>query len=675
MTTERTRMTTERNICSDVYQKVQNILFKSLPILNWLPHYNRKWLFGDALAGITVGVMVVPQVLAYAQVAGLPVQYGLYSATFCAMVYCLFGTSKDVNVGPITMLSMLTGQVCSQLSEEYGYTNTDVAIALSFMTGLILLALGILRLGIVLDFISVPVIVGFTSGAGIAIITTQIPGFIGLKGINTKESALKIVINVFNHIDHASWVDAIVGICSILVLVALDQIKKRYGHNHFAIEFLGIAKNAITIIVFTLMSFIILKAAPNTNISIIRDVPRGIAPPSFPSMDLTMMGRVGSSALVSCLLGLIEHTGVCRSLGRKNKYTVDSNQELIGLGVCNIVSSIFSGFPVSGSFSRGAVNDQSGVKTPLSGILTGLIGVFALIFLPPLFYFIPNATLSSIIIFSMVSVVSAPSVFCRFWVIDRMEFAVSVLGFLITVFVAIQTGIEIAVCCSIVVLLYRVARPRLKFPTLIQSYGMIGYDADEVPPGVVVIRLQEALLFPNVEFARRKIMKVVGRRTRPVVTINEEVRWSDFKSKNKKAKLGDIPLGALPFLEAIIFDMSAVNQIDYSGIQGLFDIKLELCKYTGVVEEHLDDTFQIHFAGMNPNVAKKIKTCGILDAVECFQTIQCKDMKAAEEVIDIEYQGERRTVIHLSVAEAVASINHDDVLRTDETDELRNLLK
>ncbi|KAK9759651.1 Sulfate permease 2, partial [Basidiobolus ranarum] len=281
-------MTTERNVFSDVSQKAKNVLFKALPIASWLPYYNKKWLFGDALAGITVGVMVVPQVLAYAQVVGLPVQYGLYSATFCAMVYCLFGTSKDVNVGPITMLSMLTGQVCSQMVEEYGYSNVDVAIALTFMTGIILLALGILRLGIVLDFISVPVIVGFTSGAGIAIMTTQIPNFIGLKGINTRESAIKIVINVFKHIGNATWVDVVIGVSSILVLVSLDQIKRRYGRRHFAIGFLGIAKNAITIIIFTLVSFIILKTAPDTKISIIRDVPRGIAPPRFPNIDLTM---------------------------------------------------------------------------------------------------------------------------------------------------------------------------------------------------------------------------------------------------------------------------------------------------------------------------------------------------------------------------------------------------
>ncbi|KAK9760309.1 hypothetical protein K7432_015816 [Basidiobolus ranarum] len=383
-----------------------------------------------------------------------------------------------------------------------------------------------------------------------------------------------------------------------------------------------------------------------------------------------MMGRIGASALISCLLGLIEHTGVCRSLGRKNKYTVDSNQELIGLGVCNIVCSIFSGFPVSGSFSRGAVNDQSGVKTPLAGVLTGLIAIFALIFLPPLFYYIPNATLSSIIIFSMVSVVSSPKVFHHFWIIDRMEFAVSVLGFLITVFVAIQTGIEVAVCCSIVVLLYRVARPRLKFPTIIQGYEMIGYDTNDVPEGVVVVRLQEALLFPNVEFARRKIMKIVGRRTRPAVTINEELRWNECKTKPKKSH--ENPLGPLPVLEALIFDMSAVNQVDYSGIQGLFDIKHELCKYAGIVDEAEDDSFQVHFAAMNPNVAKKIEVCGILRPEEHFQTVKSKDGKATEEVIDLDSKVKRPTLIHTSVPEAVASImKYRETRGTDEIDELK----
>ncbi|ORX92975.1 sulfate permease [Basidiobolus meristosporus CBS 931.73] len=668
-------MATERNVFSGVSQKTKTFLLKSIPIASWLPYYNKKWLFGDALAGITVGVMVVPQVLAYAQVVGIPVQYGLYSATFCAMVYCLFGTSKDVNVGPITMLSMLTGQVCSQMVEEYGYNNIDVAVALSFMTGLILLGLGVLRLGIVLDFISVPVIVGFTSGAGIAIMTTQIPGFIGLKGINTRESAIKIIINVFKNIQHATWVDVVIGVCSILVLVSLEQIKKRYGRRHFAVGFLGIAKNAIVIIIFTLTSFLILKTAPGTKISIIREVPKGIAPPRLPNIDTIMMGRLAASALISCLLGLIEHTGVCRSLGRKNKYTVDSNQELVGLGVCNIVCSIFSGFPVSGSFSRGAVNDQSGVKTPLSGVLTGLIVVFALIFLPPLFYYIPNATLSSIIIFSMVSVVSSPKVFHHFWIIDRMEFAVSVLGFLITVFVAIQTGIEVAVCCSIVVLLYRVARPRLKFPTVIQGYEMIGYDTNEVPPGVVVVRLQESLLFPNVEFARRKIMKIVGRRTRPAVSINEELRWNECKPKSKKASTNENILG-LPVLEAVIFDMSAVNQVDYSGIQGLLDIKFELCKYAGVVDESQDETFQIHFAAMNPNVAKRIKVCGVLGSKQNFTTVETKDGKATEEVIDLDSKDITPDLIHTSVAEAVASIlKYRENLGMDEIDELKSKLK
>ncbi|ORX90891.1 hypothetical protein K493DRAFT_339707 [Basidiobolus meristosporus CBS 931.73] len=631
-------MTDESDVFGLVLRKSREFFFRCLPIISWLPHYNRKWLFGDTVAGVTVGIMVVPQALAYAQVTGLPVQYGLYSATFCAMVYCLFGTSKDVNIGPITMLSMLTGQVCSQLNTQYGYNVTDVAVMLSFMTGLILLVLSILRLGIILDFISVPVIVGFTSGVGVAIIAIQIPNLVGLAGINTKESALNIVISIFKNISHVSWVDAVLGVSSILALVALEQTKKRFGHRHFAIRFLGIAKNAIIIIVFTLISFVIQTTSPSSNFRIIREVPRGIAPPRFPNIDLVMMGRIAPSALISCLLCLIEHTG-----------------ELTGLGVCNVVSSIFSGFPVSGSFSRGAVNDQSGVKTPLAGILTGLIAVFALIFLPPLFYFIPNATLAGIIIFSMVSIVSPPGVFHRFWILDRMEFAVAVIGFVVTIFVAIQTGIELAVCCSVVVLLYRVARPRLKFPAILQECGSVKRDSMEVPAGIIVVRLQEALLFPNTEFVRRKVMKNAQRHTRPAIVVNDDIGWNEFKYKGRSDQSSDALERPRPVFLAVILDMSAVNQVDYSGIQGLFDLKFEIGKYAGY-ENKLQSDSLLHFAAMNPNVAKRMEKCGIFDSREEYQVAACKEEKDAAEIFNMEYKSSRLQVVHKSVFDAISCI-------------------
>ncbi|KAK9694872.1 hypothetical protein K7432_013255 [Basidiobolus ranarum] len=601
--------TQERRKCGEVSKKAQAIIYRIFPIISWLPRYNRGWLFGDFIAGITIGIMVVPQALSYALIANLPVQYGLYTATFSAILYCLFGTSKDINVGPITMLSLLTGQVALRIANTYGYSTQEVAITMAFMSGIILLILGILRLGILLDFISAPVSIGFTTGAALSIMSTQIPSLLGVKGIDTERMPIIIIIESCKSLPHSQWVDLILGILAIIVLASLNYIKTRFGYRYFILRFLGTARNAIVIVIFTLVSLTIKRLDDQSKVTIIGDVPRGLQPPEIPNLNGQLLREIGASSGIAVLLGLMEHFGVCKSMGRKNKYTTDNNQELLGLGVCNIIGSIFSGYCASGSFSRGAVNAQSNVKTPLSGVLTGVIAIFSLLFLPSAFYYIPQASLSAIILVSMTGLVSSPRVFWHIWKIDKTDFMASVIGALITLFVKIETGILMAIGCSIIVLLYRLARPRVMFPLGVDQVEIFGGEhSGDVSRGVVMVRLQESLLFPNVEYFRRKTMRNIARCTRSIDTVPGELNWCDCKAETRDS--GNRDLTTLPYLKAVIFDMTLVNQIDYSGVQCILEIKSELERYVEVDE--VENSVQIYYVGVNPTVHKKLQSADLI---------------------------------------------------------------
>ncbi|MBN3274210.1 S2611 protein, partial [Polyodon spathula] len=381
---------------------------KKLPILVWLPKYSVKWLQMDLIAGMTVGLTVVPQALAYAEVAGLPVQYGLYSSFIGCFIYCLLGTSKDVTLGPTAIMSLL----CA----SYIGHDPVQAVLLTFLCGFIQLVMAIMQLGFLLDFISYPVIKGFTSSAALTIGFGQVKNILGLHDI-PQQFFLQFYY-MFRNIYETRVGDLILGLTSIALLVVLKVMKDSLALTdedpavvvkvcRTVVWFLATARNALVVVVAALVAYAC-ELSGMKAFTLTGKTTQGLPPfkpPQFyeytgnESLPFSEMVKdLGGGLAVIPLVGLLESLAIAKAFASQNEYRIDSNQELLAIGVTNLLGSFFSAYPVTGSFGRTAVNSQTGVCTPAGGIITGVIVLLSLAFLMPLFYYIPKAALAAVII-------------------------------------------------------------------------------------------------------------------------------------------------------------------------------------------------------------------------------------------------------------------------------------
>uniref|UniRef100_A0A8C9TWX8 Solute carrier family 26 member 11 n=1 Tax=Scleropages formosus TaxID=113540 RepID=A0A8C9TWX8_SCLFO len=409
-----------------------------LPILSWLPRYRLTWLKMDLIAGVTVGLTVVPQALAYAEVAGLPVQYGLYSAFVGGFVYCVFGTSKDVTLGPTAIMSLL----CSY------YVDRDpvFAVLLTFLCGVIQTSMAILRLGFLLDFISYPVIKGFTSAAAITIGFGQLKNLLGLQNIS--QQFFLQVYDTFLLYDR-TWSlfgpavrNALVVICATCLSYSFEV----YGHHLFTIT----GQTSAGLPPFQAPPFS--ETTPNGTVISFNEI-------------VLVSGQ--SASLVTPI---------------QNDYRIDGNQELFAIGLTNIMGSFVSAYPVTGSFGRTAVNSQTGVCTPAGGVVTSVIVLLSLAFLMPVFYYIPKASLAAVIICAVTPMFDY-RVIAKLWRVKKPDLLPFLATFLLS-FWQVQYGIVAGVVVSLGMLLYDVARPQLK----VRDHG------------VLVVELDSGLRFPAMQY-------------------------------------------------------------------------------------------------------------------------------------------------------------------------------
>uniref|UniRef100_A0A7N8YHA3 Sodium-independent sulfate anion transporter n=1 Tax=Mastacembelus armatus TaxID=205130 RepID=A0A7N8YHA3_9TELE len=438
-----------------------------LPILSWLPRYNLKWLQMDVLAGITVGLTAVPQALAYAEIAGLPVQYGLYSAIMGGFIYTLLGTSKDVTLGPTAIMSLLCFSVVGGQPHR--------AVLLSCLCGLIQATMALLRLGFLLDFISFPVIKGFTCAAAVTIGFGQVKNILGLKGIPHEFSLA--VYYTFYKIPEARIGDVVLGLLCLGVLVMLLFMKATLGSDDSP-PYSRVARKLVWAVATTRNALVVMAAAivaysweayDHHVFSITGESTQGLPPFRLPpTSDTTANGsivsfgeivEVKSTYRISVSFECWLNVPSCFSSASQNGYRIDANQELLAIGVTNIMGSFVSAYPVTGSFGRTAVNSQTGVCTPAGGIVTSAIVLLSLAFLMPAFYYIPKASLAAVIICAVAPMVDYRIV-TKMWRIqlDLLPFVVTFL----TSFWQVQYGIIAGVAVSGALLLYNVARPQIK---------------------------------------------------------------------------------------------------------------------------------------------------------------------------------------------------------------------
>ena len=505
-----------------------------IPILSWLPSYKKEFFKGDLTAGLTVGVMLIPQGMAYAMLAGLPPIYGLYASIIPLVLYAIFGTSRQLAVGPVAMVSLLVaagvGAIAAQGTEQY----IALAIMLALMVGVIQLLMGVFRLGFLVNFLSHPVISGFTSAAALIIGFSQLKHLLGFN-IPRSNHIHEIIGNAIADISQVNLPTLIIGVVAIALIVIVKKVKIPVPGPLLAVVFGVLA-------VWGLGLF-------ENGVKIVGEVPKGLPGFGIPNLNLENIQALIPIALTISFIGFMESIAVAKAVQKKHKnYKVEANQELIGLGVANIGGAFFQAFPTTGGFSRTAVNDQNGAKTGLASIISAGLIVLTLLFLTPLFYFLPKAILASVImvaVFGLIDVKEAKYL----WKSDRSDFWMLLATFVGTLALGIEEGILIGVVLSLGMLIYRTTTPHMailgKIPGKPDYRNIQRFNDLEISDEVLVMRFDARLYFANVNFFKDAIEKEV----------------------TKKGKA----------LKLVVLDADSINHIDSSGLHALKDM-IDNCK-------------------------------------------------------------------------------------------------
>ncbi len=517
------------------------------PIIDWIKAYQKPWLKGDLSAGLTVGVMLIPQGMAYASIAGLPAVYGLYASVIPILLYAIFGSSRQLAVGPVAMVSLLTATALGAMGglsiEQY----IAYAILLAFMVGGIQFLLGLFRLGFLVNFLSHPVVSGFTSAAALIIGFSQLKHLLGIE-IPRSHHVHEIILHAVENLDQLNYGALFIGLLGIGVIVLSKRINKSLPGALFAV--------IIGILIISLTGW----GEGEKVVPIVGDIPSTL--PSFvvPDLSLDIMQTLLPMALTIALISFMESIAVAKAVQIKHRdYEVSPNQELIALGLANIGGSFFQSYPTTGGFSRTAVNDQAGAKTGLAGIVSAVLIVLTLIFLTPLFYNLPKAILASVIMVAVFGLINYKEAI-HLYKSHRTDFWMLIVTFLATLSLGIEIGIGVGVILSLAMVLFKTTRPHTarlaKVPDTHFYRNIERFDDLEVKEEVLIYRFDAQLFFANITFFKDKLYEYEA-------------------LKNDKLKL-------------LIIDSESINNIDSTAIHALEEIVddfkergVEVC-FTGI---------------------------------------------------------------------------------------------
>lgn len=656
---------TYQTISRSPWKKSKKYFISLFPIVTWIHRYNLTWLTSDLIAGITVGIVVVPQGMSYAQIATLPVEYGLYSSFVGVLVYFFFATSKDVSIGPVAVMSLQVSKVITVVVSKYPqYANNGPLIAstLALLCGSITFGIGILRLGFILEFIPTPSVLGFMTGSAFTIAAGQIPSLLGLSELfNTREETYLVIINTLKNIKHCN-LDAAFGLVALFLLYFFkwffEWLSRRHPRYQKICFFGSVLRNAAIIIFATIFSYLVCrqeKYQKNKNypITILKTVPSGLSDVGLHSVDNTMISAIAPQLPISTVILLMEHIAIAKSFGRVNDYQINVNQEAIAIGVTNLIGHFFLAYPATGSFSRSALKSKCGVRTPLAGVFTGIVVLIAIYGLTRAFYYIPNASLSAVIIHAVGDLIAHPRTSQRFWKASPIELVIFIGAVFFSIFISIEAGVYFSVASSLALLLIKIAFPTGQFlgrvelvqvtnpvirnnhqgpqniklnrfeeeargkgeegknshnrsfttPTQgIKKYKWIPLDHKNIntdvyihppPPGVFVFRPTESFSYPNCSRQVEICVKYIRSKTRQGGDQLKK-KLGDRAWNDQGPRHIDVDAQAAdtrPLLRALIFDFSATPHIDLSGVQALVDIRQELNKYA-------DREVEYHFASI-----------------------------------------------------------------------------
>jgi len=516
-------------------------LTRYLPILSWGRDYNRTALSNDLVAALIVTIMLIPQSLAYALLAGLPPEAGLYASIAPIMLYAVFGTSRALAVGPVAVVSLMTAAALSNIVEQGSMGYAVAALSLAALSGVILLAMGLFRLGFVANFLSHPVIAGFITASGVIIAASQLKHILGISAEG--HNLLQLVISLTEHVGETNWITATIGILAtgflFWVRKGLKPLLKRFGLSDGLTGVL-VKTGPVFIVAATTLAVWALGLA-DKGVKIVGEVPQSLPPLTLPSFSPELLGQLLLPAFLISIIGFVESISVAQTLAAKKRQRIDPDQELIGLGAANIGASLTGGFPVTGGFSRSVVNFDAGAETPAAGAFTAVGLAIAALALTPLIYFLPKATLAATIIVAVLSLVDF-SILKRSWTYSKADFAAVLATILLTLGLGVEAGVSAGVGLSILLHLYRSSKPHVAEVGQVpgtEHYRNILRHKVITDPGTVTLRVDESLYFANARFLEDKIHnRVAGdKNVRNVVL--------------QCSAINDIDLSALESLEAI----------------------------------------------------------------------------------------------------------------------------
>ncbi|XP_049818071.1 sodium-independent sulfate anion transporter-like isoform X2 [Aethina tumida] len=442
--------------------KIKKLVKKRVPILEWLPKYTKGDILADFIAGLTVGLTMMPQSIAYAGLAGLPPQYGLYTAFIGSFTYIFFGTIKEVSIGPTSLMAIITCSYVDGLPIE-------CMILLTFLAGCVELLMGFLKLGFLVDFISPPITSGFTSASALIIILAQMKHLLGIK-IKTHDF-LQTVVQVFQKVGETRWPDALLGISCIVFLFAvkkLSQMRTKNKRTKKVLWFLGISKNCIAVLITSVIAMYLIKQTGKSPFYLTGSVPQGLPTFGFPSFTATinnqtvgftgMVHSLGVGVIVLPFVAVLANVAIAKSYA--SDVVVDATQEMMTLGLCNIFGSCVQAMPSCGAFTRSAVASNSDVRTPLQGLYSASVIILALSLLTPYFYYIPKATLAAVLITAGSSLVDY-EILPVLWKTSKFDLVMTLFTFIVSIVFGVEIAIVIGAGINLISLLKLWSRPAI----------------------------------------------------------------------------------------------------------------------------------------------------------------------------------------------------------------------
>ncbi len=504
-------------------------LSRLLPIVDWLPRYDRALLRGDVLAGIAVTAMIVPKDLGYAGIAGVPVQNGLYAAAAGAIVYALFCTSRHISTGPSSSLAAVAGGAVL-FANVGGVEAAELVAAITLVTGALFLLLAVLRLGWIARFLSRAVVTGFLAGAAVDVVIGELPKLTGTS--TSGDSAWAELSSWIRTLGDVSWTTLLVGLAALALILGLRFFAPR-------------VPGALVLVVAGLLATYVFDLGAH-GVALVGPVPRGLPAPSLPSLDVFRQEypTILVAAIGLLLIGFSQTAGDARAFAVRHRYRIDVNQESVAQGMANAASGVFQGMPVSTSLSASSLNESAGARSPMASLATGGFVILTLIALAPLFSKLPKAVLAAIIIDAVVfGMIDLPEL-RRLYRVKRFDFWVAVAAVIAVLSAGVLTGVIVGIALSLVWLVYVATSPGM--PVLGREPGthvfrdLADNPGDETFPGVAVVRLDGGLFFATADALEERIRGLVLNGVEPVRAVVLDLEGVDFVDSQGAAKLAEI---------------------------------------------------------------------------------------------------------------------------------------